>query len=363
MTEATAKRPRPDEMIEHFNPAWFAAVMGTAVVPLAISFLAGAWVRAMAAAFIIVSVLMFVAILIPWTLRFFLHLDAVRDDLHHPIAASFIPTMPIAIVVISLDLLKYPDLFFAPSTSRSVAFWMWMVGSFGIYAAAFIVLPRIYRSEKIELSHANFGWFIPPVAKLLVPVAGFELAMYFPSRFELTFGLSIVSLGIGLFLFLLVGALVYHRYVLEGLPVSKFAATSFIAIAPPAIIVVVLFKMMHLFQAGTPLGLDADAIEAISVLGILAVWGFAAWTFAMAVVIIISYMRHFDLPYALSWWAYTFPLGALAVATGVAWKTTGMGSIHAFYFIVIAALGAAWSVVAIRTGHAIWTGKVFESPH
>ena len=104
------------------------------------------------------------------------------------------------------------------------------------------------------------------------------------------------------------GLLVYQRYVLESLPVSKFAATSFIAIAPTAIIAVALFKMMHLFEAGTPIDIDPHAVKAFSVLGILAAWGFAAWAFVMAVVIVISYVRDLDLPYALSWWAYTLSL-------------------------------------------------------
>ncbi len=73
--------------------------MGTAVVPLAISFLTGPWVRAIAAAFTVISVLMFIAILIPWMLRFFKFPNAVRHDLHHPIATSFFPTMPIAVIV------------------------------------------------------------------------------------------------------------------------------------------------------------------------------------------------------------------------------------------------------------------------
>jgi C4-dicarboxylate transporter/malic acid transport protein len=359
----TARRPSLDETIEHFNPAWFAAVMGTGVVPLAISFFTGSWVRTTAALFTILSVAMFLAILVPWTLRLFLHPDAVRHDLHHPIAASFFPTMPIAVVVIALDLLKFPDLFLTPEVSREVALWMWVVGAAGIYLAAFIVLPRIYRSDAIELSHANFGWFIPPVAKLLIPVAGFELAGHFPERFELTFTLSIVSLGIGFFLFLFVGSLVYHRYVLESLPVSKFAATSFIAIAPTAIIAVALFKLQQLLEGGVPLPVDAAAVGGMLTLLILAAWGFAAWAFVMAVVIVITYLRHFDLPYALSWWAYTFPLGALSVATGTAWKVSGIEVIHTSYLVAILALLGAWIVVTVRTVHAMWTGKVFESPH
>ncbi len=94
----------------------------------------------------------------------------------------------------------------------------------------------------------------------------------------------------------------------------------FIAIAPMAIITVAFFKMMHLFESGTSLDIDAHGVEAVSVLRILAAWGFAAWSFVMALVIVIAYLRHLDLPYALSWWAYTFPLGSLAVATGVAGK-------------------------------------------
>jgi C4-dicarboxylate transporter/malic acid transport protein len=363
MTTAPTQRPTFTDIVEHFNPAWFAAVMGTAVVPLAISFFTGAWVEPVALVFVVISVLMFIAIAIPWTLRFFMFTPAVRADLHHPIAASFFPTMPIAVIVIALDLVKYPDMFFSPSTSHAVGFWMWLAGSLGIYVTAFIVLPKIYRSDAIELAHANFGWFIPPVAKLLIPVAGFEFAVLYPERFELTFGLSIVSLGIGFFLFLFVGSLVYHRYVLETLPASKLAATSFIAVAPTAIIAVALFKMMKMFEEGTPLGLDAEAIRAVSVLMLLAAWGFAAWAFVMAVVIVVSYARHLELPYALSWWAYTFPLGSLAVATGVAWRTTGFESIHWFYIIVVASLFGAWATVALRTSIAMVSGRVFESPH
>ena len=187
--------------------------------------------------------------------------------------------------------------------------------------------------------------------------------MVFPERFELTFLISIVSLGIGLVLFVYVGALVYQRYVLESLPPSKFAATSFIAIAPTAIISVVLFKLMLLFEAGTPIDLSSEAVKAFSVLGILVAWGFSAWAFVIAVEIVASYLRNLDLPYALSWWAYTFPLGALAVATGVAWKVTGFESIHWFYGGVVVVLSGVWLTVATQTAFAVWPGKVLESPH
>ncbi len=356
-------RPGLNETIRHFNPAWFASVMGTAVVPLAISFVDAPWVEYVAAVFMLLSILMFFAILVPWTVRFIAYPDAVRHDLDHPVAASFFPTMPIAIVVIALDFLKYPELFFSSSISEEVAFWLWLIGSVGIFFAGFVVLPRIYRSSSIELTHANFGWFIPPVANLLIPVGGFELAVVFPERFEVTFLLSIIGFGAGLILFLWVGALVYQRYVLHALPPSKFAATSFIAIAPTAIIAVSLFKLMRLFEAGTPIDIPADSVRALSTIGILLAWGFAVWAFGMAVVIVLTYVRHLELPYALSWWAYTFPLGALAVSSGVVWKVTGLASVRWFYVAVLVALAISWIVVAVRTAMGIWSGQVLKSPH
>jgi hypothetical protein len=38
--------------------------------------------------------------------------------------ASFFPTMPIAIVILALDLLKYPDMLFSVEPSQEIAFWM-----------------------------------------------------------------------------------------------------------------------------------------------------------------------------------------------------------------------------------------------
>ena len=351
------------QISQNFNPAWFAAVMGTAVIPLAISFAPSPLVRPVAAAFMVIAGVMLVAMFVPWAWRFARYREAVRSDLHHPIAANFFPTMPISLVIVALGLMKYPDLFFAPSVSQEIAFYLWLAGSLSIYVFGFSILERIYRHYVIRLNHANFGWYIPPVSKLLIPLAGFELAQIFPARAELTFGLSIISLGVGFFLFLFVGAAVYHRYIFEKLPMSRFAATFFIGIAPTAIIAVILFKMMHLFEAQPLLGIDPHVFAPLARLGILMTWGFSVWWFIMAALVIVHYMRRLDLPYALSWWAFTFPVGALGVASGVAWKVSNFVSIQAFYYGVLAFLLAIWVVVLVRTLHGVISGQVFAPAH
>lgn len=348
---------------QHFSPAWFAAVMGTAVIPLALSFIPSPLVRPVSAAFVLLSVVMFLVLLVPWTWRFIRYPANVRGDFQHPIAASFFPTMPISLILLALDLLKFPDLFLAPAVAREIAFYLWLLGVLGIYVMGFAILERVYRHEGIKLSHANFGWYIPPVSKLLIPVAGFELAQLFPARAELTFGLSMISLGVGFFLFLFVGAAVYHRYIFEQLPMSRFAATFFIGMAPTAILAVTLFKMVHLFEAVPALGIDGHVFGPLAKLSILLTWGFSIWWFVMALLVIAHYLRRLELPYALSWWAFTFPTGALTVATAVAWKASGFGFIQLLFYGLSAFLLVIWTIVLVRTLRGVISGQVFAPAH
>ncbi len=337
--------------------------MGTAVIPLALSFLSVGAVRPLAAGFTVLAAAMFVVVLVPWTIRLVRYRAEVHGDLDHPVAANFFPTMPIALIILALDLLKFPDLLFSEDLSRTIAYVLWAVGSAGIYAMGFVILPRIYRHEGIEMEHANFGWYIPPVSKLVIPVAGLELAELFPGSASLTVGVSLVSLGVGFFLFLFVGATVYHRYVFHSLPMSRLAATSFIGIAPTAIIAVVLFKLMRLVESEPVLDLDPAVVDTLGSLGIVVTWGFSLWAFVMAVVLVGGYVRRMDLPYALSWWAFTFPSGALAVATGVAWQVTGFGWVRWTYRVTVVFLLVVWVVVAAQTILGMVRGRVFRPSH
>ncbi|MCK5075191.1 MAG: hypothetical protein KAR38_02395, partial [Calditrichia bacterium] len=243
------------------------------------------------------------------------------------------------------------------------AFYLWIAGAVGIYLMGFVILTHIFRHKEIDISHATFGWYIPPVSKLLIPVAGFKLAGLFPQYLEFTFGLSVISFGIGFFLFLFVGGVVYHRYIYHELPISRFAATFFIGITPTAIISVILFKMVHLFEHVSILGISNNLFKPLASLGILFNWGLAAWWFIMAIVIIIYYLKKIDLPYALSWWAFTFPSGALAVSTGVTMKITHFGFLTYFYYLALAFLSVVWLMVFYYTIKGIISGKVFKPSH
>ncbi len=353
----------PILITRHFNPAWFAAVMGTAVLPLAVSFTGADWTPWLARIIIPLATVMFLAFLVPWTLKILLHRTDSDKDFNHPIASNFLPTMPISLLIIALDLLKFGELFFRVETARTIALVLWIVGSIGIYVLGFIVIMHVFRHQGIEVGHANFGWFIPPVSKLLIPVAGFELAGFFPQYQDVLAGISFASLGVGFFLFLFVGSAVYHRYLFHGLPMEKFAATFFIGIAPPAIIAVALFKLVHLIAHHEVLGLTTANFAPLAKLAILMNWGLAAWWFVMAIIVIVYYKMKLSLPFALSWWAFTFPSGAMAICSGIAWKVSGLAFIRAFYNGVTFFLLAVWLLVFFITVKGVISKRLFMPSH
>ena len=69
------------------------------------------------------------------------------------------------------------------------------------------------------------------------------------------------------------------------------------------------------------------------------------------------------IPFAMSWWALTFPTGALAVASGITHAATGLVFVGSFYRFVAAFLVVIWLVVFLRTLAGVVTRRVFLPAH
>jgi tellurite resistance protein TehA-like permease len=117
--------------------------------------------------------------------------------------------------------------------------------------------------------------------------------------------------------------------------------------------------MVHLFERQDVLGIAPQFFAPLAKIAILVCWGFSAWWFVMACIVILHYLRHLDLPYSLTWWAFTFPTGALCLASAVAWKVTQFSTIFYFFNLVAIFLLIVWVVVFFRTAKEVSSGKIF----
>lgn len=356
-----------NEIVQHFLPSWFAVVMGTAVIVIAIfvfrKFVPFAY--ELQVFFLATAVLLFIVLSVPWTMRWLQYPAAARRDLAHPTSGAFFPTMPISLLVIGIAIEKTGLPFLSEDVLWSVLQGIWILGSAGILFFALTILHSFFHQSEIKWEASTLGWLIPPVSALLIPVLGTSLAGHFAGTPWGTMNLigSLVFLGAGGILFILVMAVVFARYIFHALPPLNLAPTLWIGIAPTSILTIVALKLVKPLQA--MLAFSPQTEETLSVLAQVsatALWGFALFWLALALVVTLTLHRKTPLPFALSWWAFVFPIGAFTVATGVLYQALPYDF---FRWVGLAALVAVlilWLTTMWRTAQGVQRGSLFQ-PH
>jgi C4-dicarboxylate transporter/malic acid transport protein len=93
----------------------------------------------------------------------------------------------------------------------------------------------------------------------------------------------------------------------------------------------------------------------------LLMWGFGVWWLCMAALLTYSYWRRGQLPFALSWWAFTFPTGAFAIASFKLSQVVPLPGIHNIGLIAYGFLMMFWSVTLVRSISGALDGSLFQA--
>ena len=360
-------------IVKHFGPEWGAAAMGTAVLSITMQLCSEvashlSVLLYVGLGFYLLATVMFVMFLIPWTLRFFWYPEEVRKDLLNPVRGNFFPTMPITFILAGTGTNKLGPLLFGPAIAYNLAVVFFFMGAAGIFIFGYLLLRQQFLNKDLRLEHANFAWFIPPVSHLIIPVlgaccldvhwAGTPLAPWL-------YMISMVALGAGLINFLFVGAAIWHRYVYAAIPTGRMAATTMVAIAPTAIIVIFLMKFAEAVEAahGTLFGLEFAALFPVIKVAASVLWGFSAWWLVVAIIMFSHYSSKGDHPVAFAWWAYTFPFGAFIVATGLLSKAVATEILHPLLIGLNTAAVVIWVIIVFGTLKWLQDGAFFEVKH
>ena len=265
--------------LQHFPISWFAVVMGLAGLTIAwhraeatleLPLLISPWLLGITVAVFAVLALIYTA----KTLRFS---AAVKAEFNHPIKLSFFPTISIGMILLSIALLPY---------RMDISFILWSVGSALHLLFTLYVLSAWIHHTHFEIQHMNPAWFIPIVGNILVPIAGVRHASPEISWFFFSIGL--------LFWLVLLTIIVYRMVFHQPLP-AKLLPTLFILIAPPAVG----------FISWLQLNGELDAFGRIL---------YYAATF-LTLMLLTQAGRFVRLQFFLSWWAYSFPMAAITIAT------------------------------------------------
>jgi tellurite resistance protein TehA-like permease len=148
--------------------------------------------------------------------------------------------------------------------------------------------------------------------------------------------------------------LTLQRKLLAKPAVGLLTPTAWIHLAPLGVIPVSLLNVLD--QLPFPV-----AHEPFLFLSLL-LWGFGVWWLVMATLLTLAARRAGQMPFALSWWGFTFPLGAFVAASLRLSPLTGIGAVGVVGIACWALLVVLWSVTLTNTLRGVVSGAVFH-PH
>lgn len=275
------------QRLEHFPIALFAMVMGLSGLTLA-------WQKAaevLQTPPVINGVLtaatagIFLLLAAAYLTKLARHPDAVRAEIRHPIKMNFFPAISISLILLGTALTPVmPD----------VAYGLWAMGVSAHLLLTLYIVTQWMHQAHFEIQHINPTWFIPAVGNILVPIAGVgfghtDIAWFF------------FSIGV-LFWVVLLTIVFYRIFFHTPLP-GRLLPTLFIMIAPPAAGFIAYIQLTG--------GLDSFARLLVNI-GLF-----------LTLLLLVQLGRFAALKFALSFWAYSFPMAAMTVATLIYHELTG----------------------------------------
>lgn len=319
-------RPSLVAGLAHLPVGVFATVMGLAGLALATERMAheAAPLGPLAIGLLVVSAALYLALLGLYAVKLARHPGEVLAEWRHPVRIAFFPAITIGLLLVATAL--------APHQAR-LAEPLWLLGAFAHLAAMLAVVTTWINGSQFEPPHLNPAWFIPAVGNVLVPIAGVPLGWI---------ELSWFFLGIGLLFWIVLLTIVLDRLVFHHPLPAHLLPTLGILIAPPAVSFLAWVKL-----AGEP-GAFGRILYATAVL--------------FALLLLLQLPRLIRLPWALSFWAYSFPLAALVIATSVAGEKLGQPVLAAAAWPLWALLALLVAGLAWRTAKGALAGELLR-PH
>ncbi len=341
-------------LIGSVTPNWYASVMGTGIVanaaatlPLQLRVLhVGATVVwALAAAWLLLLTAMTIGHWIRYP-----HL--ARGYVGHPVMAHFFGAPPMAVLTIGTGTLLIGGDLLGQHAAIIVDAVCWGVGTgLGLACAGYLTWAMFTRIEA-GTADAFGGWLMPVVPPMVSAAAGALLIPYVPAgEARLVMLLACYAMfGLTLFASFVIIVLLWGRLVQHKVGTAAMVPTLWIVLGPLGQSVTaanLLGGDAHLV-VGRPL---ADGFAVLGVLYGVPMMGFALLWAVVATMITVGTARR-RLPFSLTWWSFTFPVGTCVTGLSGLAAHTGSVTVGALADLAYLGLLCAWAVVAVRTFHA-----------
>ena len=236
----------------------------------------------------IFTTVVFFLVLYFYLLKIVKYKDEVNKEFTHPVRINFFAASSISTLLLSMIYRHSID---------ELSQILFLVGACLHIFFTFYTI-RFWINNNLEMQHSNPAWFIPIVGNLIVPIAG----KGFVDTSILFFYFSI-----GIFFWIILFSIILNRIIFHQQFAPKFMPTLFILIAPPAIGFISYIKLTG--------SLDFFA-QVLFNLGLF-----------FTILVFVMYKNFINIKFFISWWAFTFPMAAITLATVLMYELT-----HIFFY-------------------------------
>lgn len=285
MSEHTSDIPDPitppadQSRLAHFPVTFFAIVMG--LMGLALALHAGApaalWLAQASSLVLLIGIAVFLVILAFYLAKALRYPAMVAEEWHHPVKLAFFPTITVSLLLMATAVFPY---------NETWATWIWLAGVAGQGVLTIAVVTGWISHRSFQVGHLTPAWFIPAVGNVIVPILGARIGYI---------EISWLFFSGGIIFWIVLLTLVMNRLIFHDPIVARLFPTMVILIAPPAVAFLAYVSMIGSVDGFARILLNAGYI-------------FAALVAAQVPKLV-------RLPFALSWWALSFPLAALTIAS------------------------------------------------
>ena len=204
---------------------------------------------------------------------------------------------------------------------------------------------------------------MPVVPPMVSAASGALLVSYAaPGQGRLTLLLACYGMfGISLIASLIIITQIWSRLVGHGVGPAVLVPTLWIVLGPLGQSITAAGALGSA-AAGVLPAPYAGGAAVLALLYGVPVWGFAmVWlVLAAAITIRTALTARGGLPFALTWWSFTFPVGTCVTGTIALAARSHDGALRGASVALYALLLGAWLVVAARTAHGTATGRLLR---
>lgn len=356
--------PEAPGVLSHLGPNWFASVMGTGIVATAAAGLPVQvpGLRGFAQVVWVLAAVWLVFLIVTVGGHWLRHPTVARGHARNPQMAHFYGAAPMALMTVGSGAVLLGGDLIGMRAAVDLAWVLWTAGTIGGLFTAMSIPYLMFTQYRVEPDAAFGGWLMPVVPPMVSAASGAVLLPHMApgtGRDTMFYG-CLAMFGLSLTASFVIITMVWSRLAHYGTSGTARVPTLWIVLGP----------LGQSITAAGLLGRDAalvvdpalaDGMAVFAIVFGVPVWGFAVLWISLATALTVRTLRR-GMPFALTWWSLTFPVGTFVTGTTQLALHTGLPAFDRAAVVSYVALLSTWVLVALRTFRGSLRGQLFAPP-